>query len=457
MALSQADRIAISKKIVGIPLQNEAADKTKAELAKAKVEFTQQDQANRSIIEDKNVLINAYQAEISRYDGNARTTLVEQDFIDSVNRKKNNPFFPNDNNLPLPNIPDGIWIHFIPFANTKAVGRRFDETYNSTTKEQDLIDAVLAAIATVNAFSDITQTTGQECNAGGSCSLPQYDNQTDCTNNGGTWTTGPDQITTSTAMHDAGDALVAAIQAWEDFMNVTHAVIPSSDTDATRSSQNDAARSDITNAISVIDAWQALPDYDTSHGQTTCMGFNSYDPFLLDQTKFRPDSIQTLSDELTARQSFITTRVSQISGHLGGVSQDYSTGSLNSTSGFYGSRFRFIDLRLNAVAGSLTRLKGLERGEEAQEKFKESNDNATAAYDDLMKAVAFRSPGTNTKSIHVMSASDFSVGDSVYVVSDTQSEISATIELIDGNRVVLSTSVPEKYRHTQFARLYKVL
>lgn len=459
MALTQSDRIAISKKIVGIPLSNASADRTSDELEKAKAEFEPQDVANASLISDQNILINAYQLELNRYDGNARNELVEQDFLDSINRVKNNPFFPNDPQLPLPGLPNGIWVNFIPFANTKAIGKQFDATYAVTTKEQDLLDDILSAIATVESFSVQTRSTGQACLEPGSCSLPIYDNEVDCEANSGTWTPsmGPDEIDDLPAMQAAGVALIDAVQAWEDFINGTYAVIPTTDTEPTRASQNDDSRSDITNTIAQIDTWQALQTYDITHGQTTCAGFNTFDVNTLNQTKFRSDSILILTNEITARIAFIVLRSGQINTDLGTVVQNTSTGSISSVTGFYGTRFRFIDLRLNAIAGSLTRLKGIERGQEAQGKLKEANDNAEIAYDAIMKAVSFRSPGTNTKSIHLLNTADFSVGNAVYIVSDTQNEISATIESIDGNRIVLDKVIPEKYRHNEYARLYKVL
>lgn len=456
MALSQADRIAISKKLVNIPRENASADSTKDQLAAQKAEVKTQDDANRGLVEAENPLINLYQQEIERYDGNGRTELAEQDFLDSADRLLNNPFFPNDPNTPLPSLPDGLWTGFVPFSQTKAIGKNNNETYNSVTREQDLIDAVNAAIAAVEVFSDPTRSTGDECNESGTCSMPAYDNETDCLNNGGTWTPGPDLIEPSTDMQNAGTDLINAVQAWEDFINGTIAVVPTTDTDAGRAAENTASIDDANNAIAEIDSWQAIQDY-ASHSQTTCVGFNGLDVNTLAQSKFRADALQILKDEITARQAFIATRVGQISGHLGGVNQNYSTGDINSVTGFYGKRFRFIDLRLNVIGGTLAKLKGFERGEDAQDKFKQANANASAAYASILQAVAFRSPGTNTNSIHVLDATGFSVSDSVFIVSDTQSEISATITQIDGNRVVLDKPIPEKYRHTELARLYKEL
>lgn len=456
MALSQDDRIAISKKIVNIPLENQTADTTKAQLAAVKAEAEAQDNANKAIIGERNTLINAYQLEFNRYDGNLRTTLSEQDFQDSVGRIKGNAFFPADTDVTtLPGIPTGVWTNLTAYSQTKVIGKKSDGTYDSTQYEQELIDAVNDAIAAVEAFDVVEQSTGEQC-IEGTCSLPIYDNQIDCVDNAGVWTPGI-VINTYQDMQDAGQALIDAVQAWEDFLNGTKAVVPTTDTNGTRAAQNTASIADIDNAISEIDSWQAFPDYDTGHGQVTCIGFYAVDVNTLNQTKFRADSLQILKDEITAREAFITNRISELETNLGSVTQDYSNGEVSAATGLYGARYRFIDMRVNALSGSLAKLKGIENGEAAQDAMKSANDNAAAAYDSLMKATAFRAPGTNTNSIHVLDPSAFSVSDSVYIISDTQQEISATITDIDNNRIVLDTKIPEKYRTSEFARLYKVL
>lgn len=459
MALTQDDRIAISKKLVAIPQQNQAAENNKAQLEVARLEAEKADNANKALQADPTALINLYQQELNRYDGNGRTEVTEQDMLDSVNRILQNPFFPNDLNTPLPNVPDGAWKNFVPFSGNKAIGRNYDETFTTVTKEQDLIDAVNSAIAAVEAFSDATRSTGETCSLGGTCSLPIYTDQTSCTDNGGTWTPSPpDNIDPDPAMQAAGDALKTAIQNWEDFLNGTDAVVPTTDTNPTRSAENIASKDDIANAIGVIDTWQALDDYDTTTSlPTTCAAFNALTAGDFTASKFRSTELQAIKNEITARQAFISTRTGQISGHLGTVNQDFTSGELLGGSGFYYQRFLIIDMRLNAIAGTLGALKGLENGQKAQQEFQNSNNNASTALSLVMYASAFRSPGTNITSVHVLDASGFAPSDLVYIVSDTQAEIAATIVSIDGNRLVLDTAIPEKYRHTEGARVYKLL
>lgn len=460
MALSQDDRISISKKIIEIPKQNAQADVIKGQLEEQRKQAKEEDNGNKQLMDDLTSLINLYQQELERYDGNGRNQLSEQDLQDSANKVLQNPFFPNDTQTPLPNVPDGVWKNFQSFSNNKAVGKQYDETFTTVTKEQDLIDNVNAQIAVVEAENDVTRSTGQEC-ISGSCSMPQYDNQTDCEDNGGTWDSGASTIQPNSTIQQAITDLKNAVQAWEDFLNGTFAVVPTTvqDDDSTRDPLNQDSRDDITNAISVIDTWQALDDFDTSHGETTCSGFNSIDVNTLNATKLRAAELNALKNEISARQTFISTRISQLEGDdfLGSVTQDFSSGEIQDTKGLYGDRYRVIETRLNLMGGSLNKLKGFERGQNAQEQLKASNDNAAQAYTTVIAATAFRAPAAGTGTIHVLDASQFSPGDSVFVVANNQQELSGTISSISNNTVFLDFSVPKKYRQNAGARLYKIL
>jgi hypothetical protein len=188
-----------------------------------------------------------------------------------------------------------------------------------------------------------------------------------------------------------------------------------------------------------------------------CSAFNGLTPDDFAASKFRTYELQPLKDEIAARTAFKDTRKTQLNNYLGSVAQDIGTGDVTSSSGFYGTRFKIINLRLNLLAGTLNALVGSEGGISAQEQSKKLNQDAEDVYNEQMAASIFTAPAAGTKIIHVQDASRFAVSDSVYVMADTQSEISATIDAIDGNMVTLSVSVPKKYRQDDNARLYKVL
>lgn len=437
MALSQEDRIAISKKIIDIPRENASAENIKSQLDAEKAQAQKADDANKNLMNGLEVFINGYQAELSKYDGNDRKVLTEQNMLDSANRIIRNYFFPNDALTPLPNIPDGTWKFFPPFAGSLAVGKNYEEGYDTLSSYEDKIIADMNGfIATIEVLFDATRSTGDECISG----------------------TPNDTIQPSATMQTAGSGLITAVQAWEDLLIAIDALIVTTDTDATRSAQNTAAKDDITNAKSVIDTWQALNDYDTVTSiPANCAIFEAEPSTSFLPSKFRDFELDVLKAEITARQAFLITRKAELNINLGSINQDYNTGDILGGSGFYFKRFRFIDMRLNTMVGSLTKLRGFERGKDAQQQLQNSNNLAQGALTDTISASAFRAPATNTTSVHVLDGTLFSPSDSVYIVSDTQQEISANIVSIDGNRIVLDTKIPEKYRHTENARLYKVL
>lgn len=461
MALTQDERISISKKIVQIPLQNAASDTISGQIGEQKAKAQKEDNANKKLQDDVTVLIDGYQSEYSRSDGNGRNNLTEQDMSDSANRIIRNLFFPNDPQTPTPALADGVWKYFVPYAGNKVLGKTYAEAYTPVTKEADLLLAVSNAIAVVEAFSNITRSTGQSCNAGGSCSLPMYTTQATCeaaTPTPGVWTpSGTDIIANDPAMQAAGAAVIAAIQAWEDFINATYLLIVSTDINATRSAQNNASRSDITNSLSIINAWQAQTTYNTATGQTTCSGFNSYNFNLLGPVKFRSNELNTIKAEVTARTAFVNTRTFELNTNLGTVTQNLTTGDIISATGFYGQRMRIINTRLNAIGGSLTKLKGLERGQGAQQQAKNSNDNTALVYASVMICSAFRAPSTGSATIHLLNGTGFNAGDAVYISADNQDEISTTILSVSGNTIFLADKIPQKYRQNESARMYKLL
>lgn len=460
MSLSQDDRISISKKILDIPKEDAGSLDNKAKLEVVRVKAQAADDANKSLMDGKTLFINAYQKELGRQDGNDRLEVVEQDVIDSAQNKLGNFFSPNTISTPTPSNPDGIWKNFIPFSGNKAIGKTYLEVYGTTVKEGDKITAVNGFITTMEGFSAIQRSTGQSCGASGTCDLPIYTTETTCeaaTPIPGVWTPGPDLIADDPMVHAAAADLVTAVTDWKTFIQATLPFVVATDPNPTKQAENNAAIADINNTISIINTWLALPDFDTAHGQTTCVGFNSYNVNLLNPTKFRAAELQAIKDEITARLAFITTRISQINANLGTVVQDMTTGTLTTTTGLYGSRMNILNLRLNLINGSLRKLEGIKLGKKAQDEAIASNVSATSVYTEVLLVSAFVAPSIGTPVINIKDSTGFALFDAVYVMSDTQQEIATTIIGINGNTVTLGVVIPAKYRQNENARIYKTL
>lgn len=434
MALTSDERIEISKKVVSIPTENASALDSKAKLQDAKVKIQSQDNANKSFSDAKTVLINGYQNELERLDGNDRTEVTEQNFLDSATNVSGNFFFPNKQNTPTPSLADGVWKQFIPFANNIAVGKLYGEVFGTTPKEGDIISLIQGYNTSMDAFTGIQRTTGQSCTAGF-----------------------PDVIANNATIQTLSTNIITEVNNWKTFLTASIPFIVTIDTNGTRQAQNNVAIADINNSISVINVWLAAPTFDTTHGQTTCAGFNSYNPFLLNATKFRTDVFNTLKAEITARLAFIVTRITELNTNLGSITQSLTDGSITASTGLYGERFPFINLRLNLMSGTLKRLENFKLGQRSQDEAINFNTQALSAYSSVMFATTLVAPSTGSDKIHLKDASGISVSDSIYITANEQAEIALTVLAKTGNMIQVSQEVSQKYRTDNLSRVYKIL
>ena len=436
--LSKQDRIEISKKLVGIDDELSGYEDLRLQAIAATVDAQNKDNPNKKILDEKTALINPYQKEIRYFDGNTRTELTEIIMEDAARRKINNSFFPNNTQTSLPSVPDGIWKYFVPFSGNHAIGKGVNELYPVTAQriEQEILDDIEVQIAIVESAGISNRATGQVCIV----DTPDYYE--------------PDTVVT-----DALDELKLLIQEWEDMLNDEKTEIPTNDISATRQTGNNTAIADIDSAISIIDAWQAIQDYDTATAlPATCAEFDGKTESYWQQTKLQPTTLQTIKDEIDARQLFIPIRLAELTDdYLGSITQDLSNGNLTGFTGLYGERMLYIDMRLNVLSGTLSNLIGLELSEEVQIQFKNGTNIAAAAYSLAMSATKAVAPGLDTKYLNVLSASLFNPGDRVYLIANDQEELSGSIVSKDGNRLELSFKVPKKYTLNNVTRIYKVL
>jgi hypothetical protein len=460
MPLNQDDRIAFSKKIVEAPFLIAAINKSKETILTEKEKAQKLDDGHKNLVDSKTVLVNAYQGELIKLDGITRSTLTEQDQQDAANFVLGNNLYPNNPQNPPPSTAPSVWTKTKPYARNLAVGKFYNEAYGATvTKESDVIALATADVTTIQStYALIEQVTGQTCTTpGGTCSIPMYVTQPTCVMNGGVWTPGVDTIATYPAVQTALTNLISKVNDIRAFLVSEAATIYTSDSDNTRKTESLAALNNINNVtIPAIDAWLALPNFNTAHGQTTCSGFFGYNPTLLAPTKLSTANINALLTALSNRGTFATTRSGQLSGYLGSITQNLSSGDVTG-SGLYFERFSFIQLRLNLLGGSLITLKGYERANNAQDDQISNINAAKATYELILRCSAFSAPATGTKFLSVKSTTGLSAGDNVYVIADGQPELTRTIESVSGNRIVFGQPIPANYKDSSFGRVYKDL
>lgn len=456
MALSKDDRIAFSKKIAFAPTEVAIVENSKQQIL-AKQEADQKlDDAHKRLVDGQNDLIHPYQNEFSYLDGNVRTEMTEQIIQDSGNLTRTNFLYPRNRDEYPPSLGE-IWKQLKPFALSYGIGKNNLEVFPSTIpKEPDAIAAILSTITQLQTYSLIEQVTGQSCEPGGTCSNPMYTTQATCVLNGETWTpSGMDVIANNAIIQGLMTQLISEVSALKSLALAEQAVILITDPNATRNNQNITAKNNINNTlIPALDLWLSYVSFNTAHGQTTCSGFNSYNPALLGNTKLQTAVINALISALNNRSSFIATRIVQLNTNLGTISQDLMTGEVSGT-GLYIDRLRFIQLRLNLLGGSLITVLSNTRALAAQEEQKNNILNAAASYASFLKTSALTAPSNGTRFINVKDASLFAVNDRIYIISESQEEVQAVIQNISGNRIELAQPLAPKYRETELARIYK--
>ena len=97
----------------------------------------------------------------------------------------------------------------------------------------------------------------------------------------------------------------------------------------------------------------------------------------------------------------------------------------------------------------------MSRSISAQEDQKSQIDTAKNTYSGLLTVGILSASANGTKLIHLKSSVGFLPGDSIYLVSETQEEISRSVISVSGNSITLNQEVPAKYRSEELARIYK--
>jgi hypothetical protein len=441
--MTPEERIAISKTYLAAPQEAANANNTKATIEAAKVDLVKKDNANKTL-EKYTPLINVYQSEIGLLNGTVYTQLTESNLEDAANKKIGNFLYPNEKDVPLPSIPDGVWKYYLPFYGSYGIGKSKLETYgNNPANETTIIGNINSAIASLeSSYTLIERTSGQNC----TLAVPPLL---------------VDTIATYAQLVTDLNALKTLVTSWQTNLNASLSAlstIASIDTDTARLTDKNNEQSSINTALSALTVWAALLDFKpVPVSVTTCVAFNGYNAALLAPTKLYTTNLNTFKSAISSRQGYLSTRTSQVSGYLGSVTQDLSSGDLTGGSGFYSNRAKIINLRLHLMTGTLVAVKNSERSSGAMDQLSKSKNEAVSTYQTVMFASAFKAPANGTDKLHVKDASGLAIGNKCYVASDTQGEMEVVIQAVSGFMLTLNKPVPVTYVDSENARIYKEL
>lgn len=457
MPLSQSDRVVFSSQLVAAPASL-AADANGIAATNSAIASAQSlDNAHMDLITNVDVFVNKYEAEIKDLTGYPRNTLTEQMQQDASNQVVGNLIYPNNPSSPPPSLAPNVWTQTVPYARNVGVGKFFNEQYGTQVDgELNMIASIQADIASIVSYQPIERVTGDSCNNGSTCSLPSYTTESSCTSNSGTWYSS-DTIAPNPALQALLSDIKSKVSRLQAVLNTELNDIYTADPDATRRAQAIANHDDITtNILPAIATWLALADTAAYTGANTCSAFYATDPNSLGATKLRVAELSNLATAITNRLTFANTRITQVNGYLGTVTQSLTDGSVTG-SGFYFQRWGFVKLRLNLIGGSLFLLNGLKRSIGAQQQNQANTIAATNIYSGLLTCSILAAPSNGTQYLQLASAAGISAGDNVFLCSNTQAEISLSVIAVVGNRIQVGSAIPAKYLPAESARVYKDL
>lgn len=458
MAFTQSDRISMSLAVVTTAAQINNISAAQAQLQSKMTTLQSLDTANANLLNSANNLITDYQLELGYLNGIQRTSFVEQNILDAANKVLQNDFFPNNSAATVPSISslNNLWNQFNPYALNFAIGKTYSESYNSISNEIPLINNVLTLISTALTIPDIENTTGEMCSTGGICSLPQYLDQSDCVSGSGSWTSGSDAIVVNMTVQTLKTNIVSAVNALINFVGIEVSSIVSNDPNAGNQIQNNAAISNINSILlPAINTWLSYPDFHPL-AVASCAEFNSYNASLLSPTKLYSADITALQTALNNRLSFIATRETQLNTILGTIVQNITSGAITSSSGLYGTRYAYLNMRLNTITGSLSQLVALQNTIAAQTTIQNNLVANENTYTSILPTSLLAAAGNGTAIINLVNSSFLNVGDTVYIYGEGQQELQRAVRSINNTVVVLNDIIPQKYDpNINNARLYK--
>ncbi|MEM4360225.1 MAG: hypothetical protein QXT45_06815 [Candidatus Bilamarchaeaceae archaeon] len=498
ITFTAAERKAITRRQIKIDLENDAFQSAANAFNEQEVALQQVDNANVVFYNFYNSVCTYYENEARRMNGAIPDTYTNADLIAAAETAGGAPFFPTGYNRAIPLIADGSFINnkVKGFFHPTGTDARFEQNIlNNTTVFNGLQQMIFRLENGITASTPSTTTTTTAIPAGPVTGLVLSTTSTtgfsvgqlvyiNGTSGSGIYTitaiVPSTSITVSSVIHtqtgitgtitldndvpaftaterqnltstlynellnNIANRISALVDEWEGKIDDLISDLTSQPDDRTPfQAQRNAALAAVNAAKATITTWKALPNT----GPTG---------------KYVASSIAPLSSQISTRLTDIPTRISQITTALGSTSaqaltqsgDNFSTSIPNNP---YFNRYKWLNNRINRIVGSLRRYYAASQSKSTLNVMMAANTSIQSEYDSYFKTVAITfNDGSDI--IHVKSNTGFSVGDNVIIVSETEPEITRTIQAILGTtQIRLNAAVPVTYRINDMARLFKIL
>lgn len=176
-------------------------------------------------------------------------------------------------------------------------------------------------------------------------------------------------------------------------------------------------------------------------------------------SKFNDTALTAFSSAAAARTIKISSRISEIVNAAGTLVAG-SGGTFSGTPGFVYNRFDLLDKRINRQYGSLRRYYNQIKSRSFMQNLSDTNSTLLGYYETVMVASKFATNATGGSLIKIVDTAGFFPGDVCYVYDEIVgielSGIIVGVNPADGS-VQLSFDVPDTYLRENLSRLYKIL
>lgn len=491
--LSQDDRIAISRRLIKIPIENAAYLTAKANSDAAQAIYQKVDDANSDFSDFYIGIADNYDGEYQAVSGNIPATFDDSDIEDSAYQIDPNIFFPvstpfnfflipkitdevNGTATGVDNLSDAQAINCPPSVSSPSgngliqlidiLVNGFD--YGASSETLDVLYAsggtsittvgplstsageillvgstcllVVNSVAgnTINVYPLTTFSGSVSAGASVNKVFPGFSasNRRSLVASVGAYQSILDCLTTT-----GSNSIIQRVLDWESSVVDQLAFLSANEEDrAAQIAQIATAVTTNNTAQTAINTWQTLSNTGTGG-------------------KFDDTPINILLSAANTKDTFNTTRATQIQTALGSVI-DNADGTYDygiTEEDIYYRRYQWVDVRINRALGSLIRAINSMRGSTNLQSLIDNGEFLYAEYSTVMTASALVEEPDGTNQIVVEDGSIFSRGDSCYVICEVTDELAVTVQDIAGNTLTLDIDIPIEYTTDELARIYKVL
>lgn len=494
ITFTQAERKEISREVVNLPGEAASANQTNGDVQALRVKLLQKDANIKKFYDNFDSQAQAYQSERTYIDATVYTNVLESQIQDSAKRAAGNLYFPLD----------GQWINFTPKAPSpnnliglplSSVSDYELRVLNNVIENQSieplfqlmkngqagaatdtLVGSYAPAQASINTLVG-GQAVGSLIFLGAGANvallkvtsytppdllalplpLPAILGVTAIIDSAGTIGAGSvynnlpahsnTQRNTFTSaiptdyINLLASKIIARTNVWKGFLqNQQTQLNANGDTRSPQAAEITAAKLSVTNALNAINTWISLP-------LTGTTGLDS---------KFVDTQWALIQAQRTSRNASLPTRVTQITTALGSISQA-GDGSVTG-SGIYKLRYDQINNRINLTGGPLSQYWQQNVAVNALQSIADTKNSQLSTFTASMKATPLALSSKGTQKLEVVSTADFSPGQTIYVVSETQAELTGTIYSIDtATQITLNFVVPDTYKTGDKARILRTI